>query len=119
MTKLSQTSQNACLTVSLEDVQSLRSIRPKKDKLQSVEIIFSGQTQPRTLSFNLKQVCMSWIYTYCYFQRAGSVYLMRLLLFLISHFSQAKELCHTIAVIIEEVVKPSYSSMSSRAGTPF
>ncbi|KAG1955060.1 myosin XVB [Pimephales promelas] len=79
-------SQNACLTVSLEDVQSLRSIRPKKDKLQSVEIIFSGQTQPRTLSFNLKQ---------------------------------AKELCHTIAVIIEEVVKPSYSSMSSRAGTPF
>ncbi|KAK9965781.1 hypothetical protein ABG768_004852 [Culter alburnus] len=78
-------SQNACLTVSLEDVQSLRSIRPKKDKLQSVEISFSGQTQPRTLSIHLKQ---------------------------------AKELCHTIAVIMEEVVKPSYSSMSSRAGTP-
>ncbi|XP_051769930.1 unconventional myosin-XVB isoform X2 [Ctenopharyngodon idella] len=78
-------SQNACLTVSLEDVQSLRSIRPKKDKLQSVEISFSGQTQPRTLSISLKQ---------------------------------AKELCHTIAVIMEEVVKPSYSAMSSRAGTP-
>ncbi|CAM4711107.1 unnamed protein product [Leuciscus chuanchicus] len=82
----SQTSQNACLTVSLEEVQSLRSISPKKDKLQSVEISFSGQTQPRTLSISLKQ---------------------------------AKELCHTIAVIMEEVVKPSHGSMSSRAGTPF
>ncbi|XP_067285687.1 unconventional myosin-XVB [Pseudorasbora parva] len=78
-------SQNECLTVSLEDVQSLRSIRPKRDKLQAVEISFGGQTQPRTLSLYLKQ---------------------------------AKELCHTIAVIMEEVVKPSYSSMSSRAGTP-
>uniref|UniRef100_A0A673M8R2 Myosin XVB n=1 Tax=Sinocyclocheilus rhinocerous TaxID=307959 RepID=A0A673M8R2_9TELE len=78
-------SQNACLTMSMEDVQSLRSIRPKKDKLPSVEISFSGRTQPRTVSFSLKQ---------------------------------AKELCHTIAVIMEEVVKPSYSSLSSRSGTP-
>ncbi|KTG40000.1 hypothetical protein cypCar_00014931, partial [Cyprinus carpio] len=78
-------SQNACLTMSLEDVQSLRSIRPKKDKLPSVEISFSGQTQPMTVSFSLKQ---------------------------------AKELCHTIAVIMEEVVKPPYSNLSSRAGTP-
>uniref|UniRef100_A0A8C2GHG7 Myosin XVB n=1 Tax=Cyprinus carpio TaxID=7962 RepID=A0A8C2GHG7_CYPCA len=78
-------SQNACLTMSMEDVQSLRSIRPKKDKLPSVEISFSGQTQPRTISFSLKQ---------------------------------AKELCHTIAVIMEEVVKPSYSSLSSRSATP-
>uniref|UniRef100_A0A8C2CBB6 MyTH4 domain-containing protein n=1 Tax=Cyprinus carpio TaxID=7962 RepID=A0A8C2CBB6_CYPCA len=48
-------SQNACLTMSLEDVQSLRSVRPKKDKLPSVEISFSGQTQPTTVSFSLKQ----------------------------------------------------------------
>ncbi|XP_052427113.1 unconventional myosin-XVB isoform X2 [Carassius gibelio] len=78
-------SQNVCLTMSMEDVQSLRSIRPKKDKLPSVEISFSGQTQPRTISFSLKQ---------------------------------AKELCHTIAVIMEEVVKPSYGSLSSRSATP-
>uniref|UniRef100_A0A672LYA2 Unconventional myosin-XV-like n=2 Tax=Sinocyclocheilus grahami TaxID=75366 RepID=A0A672LYA2_SINGR len=78
-------SQNACLTMSLEDMQCLRSIRPKKDKLPSVEISFSGQTQPRTVSFSLKQ---------------------------------AKELCHTIAVIMEEMVKPPCSSASSRAGTP-
>lgn len=56
--KQSQTSQNACLTMSMEDVQSLRSIRPKRDKLPSVEISFSGQTQPRTVSFSLKQVCI-------------------------------------------------------------
>ncbi|XP_052467709.1 unconventional myosin-XVB-like [Carassius gibelio] len=78
-------SQNECLTMSLEDVQSLRSVRPKKDKLPSVEITFSGQTQPKTVSLSLKQ---------------------------------AKELCHTIAVIMEEVVKPPYSNMSSRTGTP-
>ncbi|TRY56656.1 hypothetical protein DNTS_014134 [Danionella cerebrum] len=86
ITILDPKSQNTCLTMSLEDVQSLRSISPKKDKLPSVEISFSGQAQPRTLSFTLKQ---------------------------------AKELCHTIAVIMEEVVKRAYSSsLSSRAGTP-
>ncbi|XP_068074789.2 myosin XVB isoform X2 [Danio rerio] len=85
ITVLDPKTLNACLTMSMEDVLSLRSIRPKKDKLPSVEISFGGQTQHKTLSFNLKQ---------------------------------AKELCHTIAVIMEEVVKPSYSTIPSRAGTP-
>ncbi|KAA0725024.1 Unconventional myosin-XV [Triplophysa tibetana] len=77
--------QNTCLTLSLEDVQSLRSIRPKKDKLPTVEVNFIGQTQPKIVTFHLKQ---------------------------------AKEFCHTVAVIMEEVVKVPQSSLPSRAGTP-
>ncbi|XP_057215319.1 unconventional myosin-XV [Triplophysa rosa] len=77
--------QNTCLTLSLEDVQSLRSVRPKKDKLPTVEVNFIGQTLPKIITFHLKQ---------------------------------AKEFCHTVAVIMEEVVKASQSSLPSRAGTP-
>ncbi|KAI2658343.1 Unconventional myosin-XV [Labeo rohita] len=86
ITVLDPKTQNSCLTIPMDDVQSLRSIRSKKDKMPSVEITFGSQAQTTTISFGLKQ---------------------------------AKELCHTIAVIMEEVVKPIYSSVSSRAGTPY
>ncbi|XP_051530295.1 unconventional myosin-XVB-like isoform X2 [Myxocyprinus asiaticus] len=77
--------QNTCLKMALEDVQSLRSIRPKKDKLPSIEVNFGSPNNLKIISFSLKQ---------------------------------AKELCHTIAVIMEEVVKPTaYSNVSSRTGT--
>ncbi|XP_051958632.1 unconventional myosin-XV-like [Xyrauchen texanus] len=78
--------QNICLKMALEDVQSLRSIRPKKDKLPTVEVNFGNPTSLKTVSFSLKQ---------------------------------AKQFCHTVAVIMEEVVKPTaYSNLSSRTGTP-
>lgn len=76
--------QNICLTLLLEFVQSLRSISSKKD-MPSVEINFFNQTQLKTTTIHLKQ---------------------------------AKELCHMIAVIMEEVVKANHSGRSSRAGTP-
>lgn len=57
-TTTKQSLQNSCLTIPMDDVQSLRSIRSKKDKMPSVEITFGSQAQTTTISFGLKQVRM-------------------------------------------------------------
>lgn len=76
--------QARVLVIPLADVQSLRSLRSKKDKVPVVEVKYGNPAQPKSISIHLKQ---------------------------------AKELCHILAVIMEELVRPSINnSISSRSG---
>ncbi|XP_036428330.1 LOW QUALITY PROTEIN: unconventional myosin-XVB [Colossoma macropomum] len=47
--------QMASLTIPLEEVQSLRSLRPKKEKVPAVEIHFGDKSQVKTITIFLKQ----------------------------------------------------------------
>ncbi|XP_076855778.1 unconventional myosin-XVB isoform X2 [Brachyhypopomus gauderio] len=78
--------QITALTIPLEEVQSLRSLAPKKEKVPAVEIHYGHAAQAKTITFYLKQ---------------------------------AKEFCHIIAVIMEELVRrPGRSSVTSRTESP-
>ncbi|XP_055745511.1 unconventional myosin-XV-like [Salvelinus fontinalis] len=75
--------QERALMIPLVEVQSLRSVKPKKDKkVPGVEINYGNPGLLKTITIHLKQ---------------------------------AKKLCHIIAVIMEELVRPPInSSVSSR-----
>ncbi|XP_062330884.1 unconventional myosin-XV-like isoform X1 [Osmerus eperlanus] len=66
--------------IPLADVLSLRSVRPKKDKVPVVEVKYGSPAHPKSISIHLKQ---------------------------------AKELCHILAVIMEELVRPPINSSIS------
>ncbi|XP_066559063.1 unconventional myosin-XVB [Amia ocellicauda] len=81
-------SQEILMMIALPEVQSLRSLRPKKDdKLPGVEINYGHPSSPKTITFHLKQ---------------------------------AKELCHLIGVIMDEIVyqPSSISTAGSIQGPP-
>ncbi|KAM3860002.1 unconventional myosin-XVB [Diretmus argenteus] len=75
--------QERAFVIPLMEIQSMRTVRPKKlNKVPAVEISYGNPGHPKTISFHLKQ---------------------------------AKQLCHILAVIMEELVRPSISSsISSR-----
>ncbi|XP_035260130.1 unconventional myosin-XV [Anguilla anguilla] len=74
--------QEFVLKISLIDVQSLRTMSPKKEKVPAVEISHGHPSNPKTITIYLKQ---------------------------------AKALCHTIAMIMDELVRPPVSSSISSA----
>ncbi|KAL0984074.1 hypothetical protein UPYG_G00136730 [Umbra pygmaea] len=74
--------QERIFVIPLEELQSLCSVKPKKEKkVPTVEIKYGNPGHPKTITVQLKQ---------------------------------AKQLCHIIAVIMEELVRPpNHSSLSS------
>ncbi|XP_026858477.2 unconventional myosin-XVB isoform X1 [Electrophorus electricus] len=72
--------QITALTIPLEQVRSLRTLLPKKEKVPGVEINYGNASQVKTITFYLKQ---------------------------------ARELCHIISVIMEELVRPHASGSVS------
>ncbi|XP_013865906.1 unconventional myosin-XV [Austrofundulus limnaeus] len=68
--------QDRVFQIRLEEVQSMRTIRPKKQgKLPAVDINYGNPAKPQKVTF---------------------------------HLQQAKELCHVLALIMEELIQPSY-----------
>ncbi|MEQ2273394.1 hypothetical protein XENORESO_003481, partial [Xenotaenia resolanae] len=64
--------------IALEKIQSMRTIRPKKDgKIPAIEIHFGNAGKPQNILLHLKE---------------------------------AKELCHMLALTIEELTQPSLTS---------
>ncbi|XP_029312617.1 unconventional myosin-XV [Cottoperca gobio] len=80
---LNPKTQERVFLIPLADVQSMRTIRPKKQgKLPAMEIDYSNPGQSKKVTIHLKQ---------------------------------AKQLCHILALIMEELIRPSVtSSVSSR-----
>ncbi|XP_034415052.1 unconventional myosin-XV-like [Cyclopterus lumpus] len=73
--------QERAFLIPLADVQSMRTIRPKKQgKVPAVDINYSNPGRIKTVTVHLRQ---------------------------------AKELCHTLALIMEELIRPSVSSSIS------
>ncbi|KAJ8283887.1 hypothetical protein COCON_G00027370 [Conger conger] len=72
--------QESVFRIALVDVQSLRTMSPKKEKVPAVEINYGHPAHPKTITIYLKQ---------------------------------AKALCHTIAMIMDELVRPPISSSIS------
>ncbi|KAJ8246444.1 hypothetical protein GJAV_G00267860 [Gymnothorax javanicus] len=77
---INQKTQETVFKITLVDVQSLRTMGPKKEKVPSVEISYGHPAYPKTIIFHLKQ---------------------------------AKALCHAIAMIMEELVRPPINSSIS------
>ncbi|KAM9336578.1 unconventional myosin-XVB [Symphorus nematophorus] len=75
--------QEQVFVIPLADVQSMRTIRPKKlSKVPAVEISYGNPSRPKKIT---------------------------------THLKQAKELCHILAMIMEELIRPAVSSsISSR-----
>ncbi|XP_049916791.1 unconventional myosin-XVB [Epinephelus moara] len=75
--------QERVFLIPLADVQSMRTIRPKKQsKVPSMDIDYGNPSRPKKVTIHLKE---------------------------------AKELCHILALIIEELIRPSVtSSISNR-----
>ncbi|XP_024866789.2 unconventional myosin-XVB [Kryptolebias marmoratus] len=78
---LNPKTQERVFWIVLEEVQSMRTIRPKKQgKLPAVDINYGNPTNPQKVTL---------------------------------HLEQAKELCHVLAVIMEELIRPPVSSSLS------
>ncbi|XP_073346239.1 unconventional myosin-XVB [Pagrus major] len=75
--------QERMYVIPLAEVQSMRTIRPKKQgKVPAVDISYGNPARPKTITIHLKE---------------------------------AKELCHVLALIMEELIRPSVnSSISNR-----
>ncbi|KAG7491703.1 hypothetical protein MATL_G00006900 [Megalops atlanticus] len=72
--------QETVFSIFLVDVQSLRTMRPKKEKVPAVEVNYGNPSYPKSI---------------------------------IIHLKQAKALCHVIAMIMDELVRPPVSSSIS------
>ncbi|KAJ8399769.1 hypothetical protein AAFF_G00408740 [Aldrovandia affinis] len=72
--------QRTVMTIHLVDVQSLRTMHPKKEKVPAVQINYGHPSRPKTITI---------------------------------HLAEAKALCHIIAMIMDELVRPPTSSSIS------